>query len=90
MPAQSVDQINITNFQTLSVDPPRAQLDLQLRWTREDGTSAEYSNTHVWPDDILPGGVEVMPAEVWQEFITQMINAAVRVNRGIDTWEIYE
>jgi hypothetical protein len=87
MSARSVDEINITNFETLSINPLRAQFDLELKWTRENGTSAEYNATHIWPDDILPGGVEVMPSAVWQEFIIQMITAAIRVNRGVSEWD---
>lgn len=85
--AQSIDEINITNFvntgQTRQMN--RYTFVLEIKWTDNQGIKQTYGPTiHDFPDDL-----STMPLEVRRAFVEKMITAVVRVSLGIDTWEIY-
>ena len=85
--ARSVDQINIGNWQLENPTPKVNQysVDVEVYWTKYDGTKGEYSGTHLFPNELAD-----IPLTAIKEFMRKIIEAKVRVNLGIDTWEMYE
>jgi len=87
LPAQSVDEMNITNWQETgaNVQIPQYSFDLEIKWTDQFGVKREHSGTYLYPNDISE-----MPNKVRRRFAEEMIVAAARVELGIDEWEGYD
>ena len=86
MPARSVDEINISNVQATGSTVPVSQysFDIEVKWTSNDGSKHQHSDTYVWPNVLSD-----VPNNVVKEFMQEMVIAKVRVALGIDEWENY-
>lgn len=84
--ARSIDEINITNWQNLGTTTSieRRSFDIEVKWTRNDGTKGTHSSTRTFP-----GALSTMPLSVLRHFVESMIIAVVRVELDIDTWDNY-
>lgn len=88
MAAQSIDEINISNWQEtgLNVSIPQYSFDIEIKWTDLDGVKHTYGpTTKRYPNDIAS-----MPLAVRKRFAEEMIIATARVELGIDDWEAYK
>lgn len=88
MAARSVDEINITNFNNTGATTPfsRYTFSLEVKWTDTEGIARSNGpTTRTFPNDLAS-----MPLAVRRKFAEAMIMATVRVQLGIDTWEMYE
>jgi alpha-glucosidase (family GH31 glycosyl hydrolase) len=88
MPANSVDELNISNFlntgQTTAV--ARYTFTMEIKWTDDEiGQRTHGPQTYTYPNDIA-----AMPLAVRKRYALEMIKATARVALGIDTWEMYE
>ena len=85
--ARSIDEVNITNFVSTGATTPfsRYTFSLEIKWTDDQGVARSNGpTTRTFPNDL-----SIMPLAVRRRFAEQMITAAVRVQLGIDTWEMY-
>ena len=84
LPAQGVEEINITNWQETgtNVNIPQYSFDLEIKWTDQFGAKREHSGTYLYPNDISE-----MPNKARRRFAEEMIVATARVELGIDEWE---
>lgn len=85
--ARSVDRINITNVVDtgLTTSMKRYTFTLEIQYTDNNGVSHTYGPTdHTFPNDLAS-----MPLANQKYFATKMVEAFIRVQLGIDTWEKY-
>jgi len=88
MPARTVDEINITNFNNTGATTPfsRYTFSLEVKWTDEQGVARSNGpTTGTFPNDLAS-----MPLSVRRKFAEAMITATIRVQLGIDDWSQYE
>jgi len=79
--ARSVDEIHVTNWTNLGSTAPVPQwtVNITVRWTRDDGTSAEDSRMVTFPN-ILSG----VPLSRLRRYMEEIILRELRVQLGID------
>ena len=81
---RSVDSIFITNWTDLgtTVPVPQWSVDIEINWTKDDGTTGQHSNTQIFPNAL--SGV---PNKRLKEYMKEIILSELRLTLGIDVEE---